>query len=533
MPSIMDLVREYSELEIRRNERGGMLEPQAEIRYQALKFFLEFELFPMPAPKPVEYHKPLERKKTVSSGEIKKQVEIQHPTEEVKNIEKREEIVNTEGTSNTTPDLVSVISETSLPVADNPQPIDSPSEELSHIENPIVTESPLSQKNEEIAVVETKEETNADNTEVLEMVDAIDGAVDSIIVADSPVQEDSQQSIAEPIISPVEQIIENTTAQPVESKEDNIELSLQIDNAIDNAIKIEEKVDNQAVIKESENVLANIVETGVEQNNTPIPEIAAIETIQPVESIEEVSPAPKENLEVPILNIEEILNPSEGISQPTAEPSAPTLNIEEIVAVTEKADHIPPPENTNSPTAPQIDFLSGLGLSSESIAAPVQTEQPAPPAEQSIKIEDILPEEIISDVIPVPTSTQGRVLIETPSKAAIHMIDGDVRRGIIKDLNDSQTEVELFYDETMQNSTKIPTSEIKAIFFMRQGGEKSPSPSNGVTLNVKFKDDRTISGISNDYSESAKVFTLIPADSGQLAKLIVIYSEFVEDVEKI
>jgi len=67
---------------------------------------------------------------------------------------------------------------------------------------------------------------------------------------------------------------------------------------------------------------------------------------------------------------------------------------------------------------------------------------------------------------------------------------------------------------------------------MKHPQEKSVDAS-GIRLNVKFKDDRNIIGISPDYSDEAKVFTLIPADSAHSVRLIVIYRDFVDKVERI
>ncbi|MGC8927510.1 MAG: DUF6982 domain-containing protein [Myxococcota bacterium] len=529
MPSIMDLVREYSELEIKRNERGGMLDPHSEIRYQALKFFLEFDLFPMPIQKPVETYKYYEKKKEPSSDEIKKPVEVKQTVEVAqKDIieEKREEREGSESISTAAPEPVSDIHKTTLQVEDNTSTINPQVEPISQIEEAVVVENIPTIENTEVNTPEKGEDAITGEAEVLEMVDAIDGAVDSIIVADTPTLENLEQrggSEQSPIhlSNPVEEVVSNTATNNFgEIKTEGVDLISQIDNAIENAIQPDEKIDNQVQIQES--VMPYMPEIKPEQNNVVIPEIPPIEMTQLSDILTEVSHPIEESHQEKTIDIEELLNPAHLAMEPATETSNPVLNIEEIISSGEQVDGRTYGQSQTPPRSPQIDFLSGIGLSSESANPPIQTQ-----------VEEILPSDILSEVPPSTISSQMRVFVHSPSKAAVHLIDGDARRGIIKELNDSQMEVELFEDETMQNSIKIPTSEIKAIFIMRHSGESITIPDNGVKINVRFKDDRSISGISSDYSESAEVFTLLPVDSIQSARLILIYRGFVDSVEVI
>ena len=539
MPSIMDLVREYSELEMKRAERGGMLEPQLEIRYQALKFFLEFELFPTQIIKSVESTKPIEKKKV--SDEIKKPVEqIEKTDAGSKSPDGFVEKDQVQNRIETTADLVSIISETTLPVSED-KTVPEPENKIVDIDIPTVQDI----ESVEIAPVELPPKTPSEESstmpkeEVVEMEEVVEEAVKNIVEQDAVesknplgVESTEVSTNATDIVNAVVEESISVVEQPAEPKPievmDKSDLSEHIENAFNNVIQLDEA--DAGKVQPLENVLPDLPAMNqpreeIAQQAVPPLEITPIEAEEIMKNAEGQQP----------INIEDILStalPSEVPSTEAAE--TPVLNIQELITpptvVEAPQAEISPPQNEPQKADNQvnIDFLSGLDFTSPTPQNTITNDNAntAP----AISIEELVPQDIIS-----PVNAQGggvREFVNSPTKAAVHMIDGDARRGIIKHLTDSQSEIEFFEDEKSDKAVKLPISSIKAIFVMKHPQEKSVDAS-GIRLNVKFKDDRNIIGISPDYSDEAKVFTLIPADSAHSVRLIVIYRDFIDKVDRI
>ncbi len=538
MPSIMDLVREYSELEIKRNQRGGMLDPQSEIRYQALKFFLEFDLFPLPLIKPVEQTKNYERHKPTSRPEIKKIAEEKTilPDTPAEVEEKTDILVESKpATDNIANELASVISSTSLPT-DDAMPL--PEEKIDPNLN---TTAQTSQKEERDTTEKQIKE------EVLDMVDAIDEAVQNIVLPEATPPEVTQNLETSPSAPSSES--SETAKAPAESIQDNIidktDLSTHIDNAFDNVIQLEDsgKIADEVVL---ENVLPEFPDKSVKTSDKKQEEVLPRSVLDTTNAIFEITPTiePKQNQQeidatpvqdispsAPAINIEELLSTEPPAEESEVSTPQPPINIDEIITKV-PTETTPQETNTGTDINPlQIDFLSGVDIATqivnENIEPKVSTSELPP-----VSIEENNPLEFIVPESGSEKKAIDRVLLDTPSRAAVHMIDGDARRGVIKQLKESDSEIELYDDETSGHFTKIHISEIKAIFIIKHTGEKQ-TQVNGQMLNVKFKDDRTISGISTDYTDDTPVFTLYPVETTQSTKMIIVFRGFVDQVEKI
>lgn len=499
MPSIMDLVREYSELEIKRNERGGMLEPQAEIRYQALKFFLEFELFQIPEQKATYQSASYERRVSHSSlGTNKREVaverkggdgpphsSVEHPLPQDNNARSEE--------------LVSVISETSLPVSDE-------------------QESPTAVR--EISPPDLKESIKVENiTEVIPPAPQPEEGEDKTIAAAEIVEElprDMESAQPTPLNAPESHRLIETE-----------DLSSHIDSAFDNVINKEPVAlrENVSII---EGVLADLPLAQPEEVGS---DISA--TTPPDEKTPPSPPTLQEvEAEATDINIADILNQIEAATVQPVQPSETvSLNIEGILPQSnvEKTSRVE--VGSTQPESPplNIDFLSEIEKQVDTKRATATVDEIASP---SPTIEEILPTDILS---PISAPEDGKIItfVDSPVKAAVHMIEGDARRGIIRILNSSQDEIELFTDEKLERSVRLPIKDIKAIFLMRQQEDHLEEEIGGIRIKVRFKDDRSIEGISADYSENAQVFTLSPAMGRQSVKKIIIYRDFVESVETI
>ncbi|MCX7959070.1 MAG: hypothetical protein N3B13_08495, partial [Deltaproteobacteria bacterium] len=510
-----------------------------EIRYQALKFFLEFDLFPFPQTRPTEQPKYYEKKKSVSSSEIKTDLEDKRAAEYISPDPKAQE-QNHSGHGNTSTDaaaqeLASVISETSLPVSEpNIQP-GSPSETVSA---GIGSESPAPLSD----ITNSETEPLLQKEEVLDMVDAIDEAVENIVIPEGPKSEENLKD---------SQCLDTAETTPVSlqnlktTEEENKDISAHIDSAFENVIQAEDpgKTADQVVL---ENVLPEFPSVSEEvKTNEVLPDTIVSVPVEPVKEVQEGISVPEggetlpksvlneaETSSIPSVNVEELLITPEPVQIPTqSNPAEPAINIDEII-MNMPAEETKEPVSKNSEINPlQIDFLSGLGMTTPQPEV-FSDKKEAAESQPTISIEEILPADFIVPESPSPRQVSDRVLIDSPVKAAVHMVDGDARRGIIRELRESYSEVELFDDETFGHSTKIPVSDIKAVFIMKQAGEKSIE-INGQRLNVRFRDERSISGIAPEYSDEAAVFILYPYESAQSARMIIVYRGFVDQVEKL
>ncbi|MCX7944763.1 MAG: hypothetical protein N2746_09685 [Deltaproteobacteria bacterium] len=533
MPSIMDLVREYSELEMRRNQRGGMLEPQAEIRYQALKFFLEFDLFPLPQIKSFEQMRVQERKKVVHSSEFKKPSDDKQDLQPL-NAQKIDKPMEHAIVDSKAEDLASIISETSLPVSDLSSGKETASGAVSEIN-----------KGEQVVLPgELKVDTDSHlkKEDVLGMVEAIDEAMESIVIQSN---EQKTSEIAElRTVDGAENINTDIKLSDV-GLIDNEGLSTQANNVFENVIEPQEygKTVDQVVV---ENILPEIPRSDDKTVNTEY----SIDS-KPSNFTErfEIESEPKYVVESPrvvkdeqhtdkmaqsYVDREELLVQNTTTqNQEEKKAEQLTINIEELIADLGNIPNgsSPPKQPDNGVNPLSIDFLSVFATGPQDLTAS-STQQSLDDKVQPISLEEILPVDFAIPEQHKVAQIVDRVLIDSAVKAAIHTIDGDARRGIIRELRESSIEVELFADETYSHSTKIPTSEIKAIFILKQPSDKTIDIS-GQRISVKFKDERSISGISIDYTEDAKIFTLFPLEGTHSAKMIIVYRTFVEQVEKL
>ena len=118
-------------------------------------------------------------------------------------------------------------------------------------------------------------------------------------------------------------------------------------------------------------------------------------------------------------------------------------------------------------------------------------------------------------------------IIKGEHRVILHTIEGQVKRGAIRDANLGDDAVGL---ETQPGALeKIPRPRIKAIFFMLPAGEKAPAPK-GDKLRVTFRDGRQLAGFSSDHRASGIGFFVVPADNRTNTERIFIYRASVEKV---
>jgi hypothetical protein len=110
---------------------------------------------------------------------------------------------------------------------------------------------------------------------------------------------------------------------------------------------------------------------------------------------------------------------------------------------------------------------------------------------------------------PVPT---GLLAIPGEHRVAVHTRAGRTRRGVVRDI-DLAAESFLLLPQAGGPPELIHASEVKAIFFMLQPGER-PGPGDGHQLRVTFEDGRTIEGV-RDGVEAPDGFFLVPGDAAR------------------
>ena len=84
---------------------------------------------------------------------------------------------------------------------------------------------------------------------------------------------------------------------------------------------------------------------------------------------------------------------------------------------------------------------------------------------------------------------------------------------------------------TGAESDRIDFSELKAVFFLGQGGAK---PTTGSHLSIEFDDGEVIRGIAPEYNPTRPGFYLYPEDEERVQKVLIIASAIVSiDVERL
>jgi small nuclear ribonucleoprotein (snRNP)-like protein len=111
-------------------------------------------------------------------------------------------------------------------------------------------------------------------------------------------------------------------------------------------------------------------------------------------------------------------------------------------------------------------------------------------------------------------------------RVVVHTVEGQVLRGSLVDVDLDSGEVPLGGGGGVQ---LIPSSRIKAIFFMLLPGGRPPQ-AEGKKVRVTFRDGRQVAGFSGDYDESHTGFFMIPADTRTNTGRIWVYRDATRQV---
>jgi len=102
----------------------------------------------------------------------------------------------------------------------------------------------------------------------------------------------------------------------------------------------------------------------------------------------------------------------------------------------------------------------------------------------------------------------GRTIVEGEHRVIIHTHEGQVKRGVIRDVDIWANTIAI---EQSGQSEAVPTERIKAIFFMKPPGGSEP-PASGQKIRVTLADGRQVLGFSTDFQSESPGFFLVPAD---------------------
>ncbi|MGQ0503818.1 MAG: DUF6982 domain-containing protein [Myxococcaceae bacterium] len=119
-------------------------------------------------------------------------------------------------------------------------------------------------------------------------------------------------------------------------------------------------------------------------------------------------------------------------------------------------------------------------------------------------------------------------LIKGEHRVVVHTVEGQVKRGTIRDAELSAATLVLQPQGGGAKET-IPKDRIKAVFFMAAPGSR-PAPLTGKKIKVTFLDGRQIAGASTDYEENVSGFFLVPADTRAHTSRIYVLSAAVKNV---
>jgi hypothetical protein len=118
--------------------------------------------------------------------------------------------------------------------------------------------------------------------------------------------------------------------------------------------------------------------------------------------------------------------------------------------------------------------------------------------------------------------------IEGEHRVIIHTIEGQVKRGVIRDVDLMDQAIPLEQQAGFAPE-RIPIGRVKAIFFMTQAGARLPAP-DGEKIRVTFRDGRQVAGFSNDYKASDLGFFMVPADTRTNTARIYVFRSSVQGI---
>lgn len=119
------------------------------------------------------------------------------------------------------------------------------------------------------------------------------------------------------------------------------------------------------------------------------------------------------------------------------------------------------------------------------------------------------------------------VLLMGEYKVILHTVEGQVKRGTIRDVSLGEPQLPLYLDNG--GVDPLPRERVKALFFMLAPGAQPPA-AEGSKIRVTFKDGRQVAGFSHDYEEKTAGFFVVPADNRTNTARIFVFRHAVQKI---
>jgi hypothetical protein len=123
--------------------------------------------------------------------------------------------------------------------------------------------------------------------------------------------------------------------------------------------------------------------------------------------------------------------------------------------------------------------------------------------------------------------SSGPVVVKGDHRVILHTMEGQVKRGALKDPDLGAESLSL--EGPTGGAESIALGRVKAIFFMLAPGARSPA-GDGQKVRVTFKDGRQVAGFSRDHGHAGPGFFVVPADNRTNTERIFIYRHGVQNV---
>ncbi|WP_439329418.1 DUF6982 domain-containing protein, partial [Corallococcus sicarius] len=164
-----------------------------------------------------------------------------------------------------------------------------------------------------------------------------------------------------------------------------------------------------------------------------------------------------------------------------------------------------------------------VSASLRSPAVPVQAATPATPVANHLR-----PTDDALFVASAGFAPSTHSFVEGEHRVIIHTIEGQVKRGTIRDA-DLLEDVISLEQQSGFAPERIPGKRVKAIFFMLAAGARQPQ-AEGSKIRVTFNDGRQVAGFSQDFKGPTPGFFVVPADTRTNTARIFIYRSSVQAV---
>jgi hypothetical protein len=193
------------------------------------------------------------------------------------------------------------------------------------------------------------------------------------------------------------------------------------------------------------------------------------------------------------------------------------------------APAVAPPVAAARPVQPIAPAIQPIAPAIQPVAPAVQpmTPSPVPQVAPSVQPSARIMADQLFDRSATVKGGGAQVLIRGDHRVILHTMEGQVKRGALKD-PDLGAEV-ISLEGTAGGVESIALGRVKAIFFMLAPGAKSPA-GDGQKVRVTFKDGRQVAGFSRDHQQGGPGFFVVPADNRTNTERIFIYRHGVQAV---